>query len=346
MTLLVVFILITVCFSFLCSLLEAVLLSVSAPYVAVKKKEGSRAGVLLDRHRREIDRPLAAILTLNTFANTLGAAGVGAQVLKIFGSNAVAVASFLLTLAILYGSEIIPKTLGATHWKKLAGFAAYAIQLLITILYPFVLVAEVVAGILNKPRTQGVTREEMIMTAEIGATDGTLERKESLIIKNLLMLDQFFVSDIMTPRSVFFAIEHDLTVAEVAEKYKPIRFSRIPVYQDNIDNIQGMTHRYKILEALSNDEHDTPIKDLMVPLSTVPEQMTVAAVLDLFIRRKEHIFLAVDEYGVVTGLVSLEDAVETLLGVEIVDEFDSVADMRQFALEQWQIRKRQIRQVK
>jgi CBS domain containing-hemolysin-like protein len=152
-----------------------------------------------------------------------------------------------------------------------------------------------------------------------------------------------FVSDIMTPRSVMFALEAEETVEEVANKFRPIRFSRIPVYDTNLDNIIGLTHRYMILEALSSDKHKTKIRDITTPINSVPERMTVAAVIDLFVKRKEHLALAVDEYGIVTGLVTLEDAIETLLGVEIVDEFDNITDMRQYALEQWQIRKNQIR---
>jgi CBS domain containing-hemolysin-like protein len=153
------------------------------------------------------------------------------------------------------------------------------------------------------------------------------------------MLDKIFVSDIMTPRSVFFALEASQTVEEVAQKYKPLRFSRVPVYSETLDNIIGMTHRYRILEAISSDKPDTKISEVCSPISTVQERMTVSQLLDLFIRKKEHLVLAVDEYGVVTGLATLEDAIETLLGVEIVDEFDNVEDMRKYALEQWQVRK-------
>jgi CBS domain containing-hemolysin-like protein len=188
-----------------------------------------------------------------------------------------------------------------------------------------------------------VTREEILMTAEIGAEEGTLKGKESNIIKNLLMLDKIYVSDIMTPRSVFFALDQDLSVEEVFAKYKPIRFSRIPVYAGNLDHIVGMTYRFKIHEALSNDLHDKKISEIISPISSIPERMTVSQVLDFFIKEKEHLALAVDEYGIVAGLVSLEDAVETLLGVEIVDELDSVEDMRKFALEQWQLRKQKLR---
>lgn len=330
--------------SFTCSLLEAVILSVSPAYVAVAVEQKKRSGLLLEHLIEKIDRPISAILTLNTISNTLGAAFIAYQVQNQFGDTAVTLASVLLTILILIFSEIIPKSIGANHWKSLAPFAAYAVQLMIFLLYPFVFMSEKVSrNLRSNVESPEVTREEMIMTAEIGVEEGTIKTKESAIIKNLLMLDKMFVADIMTPRSVFFALEADLSVQEVASKYEPIRFSRVPVYRGSLDNIMGMTHRYKILQALSQDRHQTKIGDLTIPLSTVPEQMTVSHVLDHFIKEKEHLALAVDEYGVVTGLVTLEDAVETLLGVEIVDEFDHIEDMRKYALEQWQLRKQKLR---
>ena len=256
----------------------------------------------------------------------------------------VTLASFVLTFLILILSEIIPKSIGAAHWKALVPFSAYTIQFMILLLYPLVLMSEWLGRLFAKTSEDPeVTREEILMTAEIGVEEGTLKGKESNIIKNLLMLDKIYVSDIMTPRSVFFALDKDQTVEEVFNKYRPLRFSRIPVYDGSLDNIIGMTYRYKIHEALSNDQHDKVIGDIVTPISSIPERMTVSQVLDFFIKEKEHVALAVDEYGIVAGLVSLEDAVETLLGVEIVDELDSVEDMRKFALEQWQLRKQKLR---
>lgn len=330
--------------SFLCSLLEAVLLSVTPAYVAVAVKNKKHYGTLLEHLKDKVDRPLSAILTLNTVSHTAGSAAIGALVHEEFGNGYLTMASILLTVGILVLSEIIPKILGASYWKSLAPFAAYTIQFLILCTYPFVLVSEFLGRIFSKnDEDPSMTREEMIVTAEIGADEGTLHIKESNIIKNLLMLDNIFVSDIMTPRSVFVAFEASMTVEEVMQKHKPIRFSRIPVYQGNLDNIIGITHRYKVLEAMSNDQHNLTINEITLPIMSLPERMTVSQVIDLFIKRKEHLALAVDEYGIVTGLVTLEDAIETLLGVEIVDEFDNVADMRQYALEQWNIRKNQMR---
>lgn len=330
--------------SFTCSLLEAILLSVNASYVAVLVKSKRRAGLILERLTDKVDRPISAVLTLNTLSHTLGASAMAFKVQHEFGDAGVTTASVILTVAILFFSEIIPKSIGAAYWKQLAPFAAYVAQILILLMYPSVVLTEWISKAI-RPEFEApeVTREEMIMTAEIGVEEGTIKNKESSIIKNLLMMDKIFVADIMTPRSVFFALEAEDTVEAVAIKYKPVRFSRIPVYSGSLDQIVGMTLRYKILEALSNDHHDTKIEQLLIPISSLPEKMTVSQVLDFFIKEKEHLALAVDEYGVTTGLVTLEDAVETLLGVEIVDEFDSVEDMRKYALEQWQQRKQKLR---
>ncbi|MBX2988910.1 MAG: HlyC/CorC family transporter [Bdellovibrionaceae bacterium] len=330
--------------SFTCSLLEAVILSISPAYVAVAVEQKRRSGPLLLHLTEQIDRPLSAVLTMNTICHTLGSAAIAYQVHSLYGDSMVTLASVLLTFCILIFSEIIPKSLGASHWKTLAPAAAYMAQTLILMLYPFVFLSEKLSSRL-RPATENpeVTREEVIMTAELGAEEGSIKTKESNIIKNLLMLDKMYVSDIMTPRSVFFALEGDMTVEEVMAKYKPIRFSRVPVYNGSLDNIVGMTHRYQILEALSHDQHERRINELTTPISTVPERMTVSQALDFFIREKEHLALAIDEYGVTTGLVTLEDAVETLLGVEIVDEFDHIEDMRKYALEQWQMRKQKMR---
>jgi len=329
--------------SFICSMLEAVFLSITPAYVGLALKEHRRSAKLLEHQKENIDRPISAILTLNTISHTIGAAVVGALVQKEYGDEYVTLASILLTIAILLLSEIIPKIIGATYWKELAPLAAYTIQFLIFALFPIVRISEYLGKLFSRPDTASFTREEMLVTAELGVEEGTLHKKESNIIKNLLMLNNMFVSDIMTPRSVMFALEGDETVEEIANRFRPIRFSRIPVYDTSLDNIVGLSHRYKILEALSSDKHSMKIKETMSPINSVPERMTVAGLIDLFVKRKEHLALAVDEYGIVTGLVTLEDAIETLLGVEIVDEFDTITDMRQYALEQWQIRKNQFR---
>lgn len=334
-----------VALSFLISFLEGCFLSVTPAYVALSVKEGKRHGLLLEHLKENVDRPLSALLTLNTITDTVGAGMIGAQTQMLYGNVAVSIVTGTLGFVVLVFAEFIPKVLGTVYWKQAAPVAAYIIQAMIFILFPIVWLAEFLGALLKRHDSILVTREEMIATAELGVEEGSLHRKESAIIKNLLTLNSLYVSDIMTPRSVFFALEGEMTVEEAHRKYKPIRFSRIPVYHENLDHILGMTMRFRIHECLSNDQDTVKIRDITTPVSSVSERMTVAGLLDFLIRKKEHMVLAVDEYGIVTGLVSLEDAIETLLGVEIVDELDNVADMRQFALEQWQIRKNQLRRT-
>lgn len=341
MSLLIFSICFTVLISFLCSLLEAVILSINATYVEIGLQKGKSYAERLRRLKADIDRPLAAILTVNTASHTLGSVLIGTQVDDIWGDRSLAIFSVLFTLVILIFSEIVPKTLGASRWRLFAPFAAYAISALVVISYPVVKLAEFISDIIGVGHKHKITREEMIITAEMGASHGTLNKKETTIIKNLLMLDAMYASDIMTPKSVMMTLEWEKTVADVMKAHQPIRYSRIPVFNKDIDHIEGFVHRYKIMEAYSHDKEHLPLKDLMLPIHTVPDTITVSAVLDQLIHRNEHIFVVVDEYGSTLGLVTLEDAIETLLGVEIVDEFDSVVDLRQHALEKWRKRKRE-----
>lgn len=330
--------------SFICSLCEAVILSLSSAFVEVKAESGSKSGKLLKHIIDNPDKTISAILTLNTISHTLGSAWIAYQVQLQFGESWVTIFSVFLTFMILIFSEIIPKTIGANHSKSLAVFSAYTIQTMIVALYPLVKLSEFISKALSSESEEpDITRDEMIKHAEIGVEEGTIKAKESTIIRNLLKLDKIYVSDIMTPRSVFTALDASLSVDEVAKKYKPIRFSRLPVYEDSLDHIIGMTHRYKILEALSQDHHTQLIRELILPINSVSERMTVSQSLDFFVKEKDHLAIVTDEYGVVTGLVTLEDAVETLLGVEIVDEFDTIEDMRKYAMEQWQQRKSGLR---
>jgi CBS domain containing-hemolysin-like protein len=321
------------------SLLEATILSVTPTYIHMAIQNKKPYGVTLQKLKAEIDRPLSAILTFNTVCHTLGAAGVGTQVLKMYGDSYVAIASVILTFVILIFTEIIPKTLGAVRWRSIAPIAAYAISFLIIVSYPIVKLSELISDLLGGGHIHRVTREEMILTAEMGASHGTLNKKETTIIKNLLMLENIFASDIMTPRSVIFTLPWDKTVGEVMTEFKPVRHSRIPIYSKDMDHIEGFVHRYKILEAFSQDRDSVQLKDMMLPIHSVPDTISVSAVLDQLIHRNEHVFVVVSEHGSTVGIVTLEDAIETLLGVEIVDEFDSVVDMRQYALDQWKKRK-------
>ncbi len=325
--------------SFLCSMLESVILSVSPAYIALLEKENHKRAKLLADLKENIDKPLAAILTLNTIAHTIGAAGVGAQVQIIWGNEAVALGSGLLTFAILLFSEIIPKTLGAVYAKNLALACASTINVLIYLTYPLVFLSELISDVIDRKTQVSTTREEVMVAAEIGVDEGAIRKNESLVIQNLLTLNKIEVSDIMTPRSVIFALDGEDSIGDIFKNNKSIEFSRIPIYKDNLDNIIGVTLRYKLMEAYSQDLDDLKIETFAKPLHSVPETITVAACLDQFIKRKEHIFIVVNEYGSPDGIVTLEDVVETLLGVEIVDEFDSVEDLRKHARDLWTNRK-------
>lgn len=342
MTLIIGLYLLVHAISFLCSLMETTFLSTTPGFVAQEEKEHPRRGKLLAMLKENAERPLSAILTINTIANTAGATAIGALVYEEFGDASVSLTSAALTVTILTFGEIIPKTLGAVYWRQIIGVGTYIIQTFILLVYPIVLISEALGrAVKPKEAEPEVTRNEVIATAEVGVDEGTLQSKESTVIRNLLMLDNVFVSDIMTPRSVMFALDAQMTVEDVFERYRPIRFSRIPVYRGSIDQVIGMTLRHRIHECMSSDQHSMKLADLVSPIGTVNERTSVAQAIDYFIKRKEHLALAVDEYGIVTGLVSLEDTIETLLGVEIVDELDQVTDMRQFALDQWKIRRAQ-----
>jgi len=342
MTLLFVYLFLAVGVSFLCSLLEAVILSTTRPHINLMIKNKKRGGKLLKSLKDNIDRSLAAILTLNTIAHTVGAAGVGVEVLKIYGNEWVALASGILTFCILVFSEIIPKTLGTAYWRKIAPMSALVIEVLILLTYPFGILFRSISKLItpNEKQDHALTREEMIVAAETGVEEGVLVEKEQKIIKNLLRLNAILVEDVMTPRSVVFTLQKNETVEEVIEKKSPIFFSRIPVFDKDIDDIIGMVLRFKIIEAYSNDHLTITMENLLMSVHSVIESTSVANALDLFIKRREHLFMVTDKLGGIAGIITLEDAIETLLGVEIVDEFDTVEDMRKFALEQWENRKK------
>jgi CBS domain containing-hemolysin-like protein len=341
MTLLILYFALAVLVSFLCSLMEAVLLSVTHANVAILVEQGKKSGHILQEFKDKIDHPLSAILTLNTITHTVGAAGVGAQAQVVFGNQYVAVMSAVLTFVILVFSEIIPKTLGAVYVKQLAPMSAYTIRFLIFLTYPLVVSFEVLGRLISSraPRIK-MTREEVLVAADMGQAEGELEDRERSIIRNLLALHNILVRQVMTPRPVVFALDKSKTVSEVVAEYPTIQFSRIPIYGNNLDDIDGLVRRYQINKALSMGQMETTLAELAQPVHVVPASKPVAEVLDEFIETREHLFLVVDEYGGTAGIISLEDAIETLLGVEIVDELDSVADMQAYALEQWEKRKR------
>lgn len=320
--------------SFLCSLLESAILSTPPSYVAMLAQRKTGSGLLLRRLKEHIDRPLAAILTLNTVAHTIGAAGVGAQAQKVFGSKWVTLTSIVLTLLILVLTEIIPKTLGAVYWKRLTGFVAYTLRAMIILCLPFVVGFEWLSRrVASGERKTSVTREEILSVATLGLHQGTLVENESRLIRNVLLMRAIRVSDVMTPRPVVFALPSETTVAQAVETRQILGFSRIPVFREHIDHLSGVVHRFRILEAYRKGDLDQTLAPLATPLHAVPEAMSVSDLLNQFLERREHMFHVLDEFGGTAGIVTLEDAMETLLGVEIVDESDSVEDMRELARE-------------
>ena len=325
--------------------MESVILSASYTHIETLSQTGVRYASRLKDMKYQISKPLSAILTVNTIANTLGSAGVGAQVHKLYGSTFVTLFSVILTFVILIFSEIIPKTLGTSYWKALLPVSVYIIQALIFICYPFVKLSRFVQK-LFRVRTRFITREDIIGAAKMGINEGAIYRNEGELVQNILKLKSKKVSEIMTPRTVITAFNKKMTIKEVLEKYQPLRFARIPVYEENLDHIIGIVHRYKILDARTQNCDKLNVDSYLRPVHTIPENISVTAALDQFIKRKEHIFIVVDEYGSLSGLVSMEDVVETILGIEIVDELDPVADLRAQALKQWKQKKNKIRKVK
>ena len=322
--------------SFLCSLLESIILSITHSHVAVLAKTGSKSSRLLENMKENINKPLAAILTVNTVANVVGAAGVGAQAMKLFGSEWVAILSGLLTLCILIFSEIIPKTLGTVYWRSLAGPAVYMIRGLIYLTYPFVFLSNYFSKIFaSENHQQKVSRQEVVAMAEMGEDEGSIREKESDIIENLFNLNDVVAEDVMTPRSVIFALQKDSTVGDVVGEHTPIAFSRIPIFDKDMDDILGFIHRYDLVNKQAEDQFHIKMKDILEPIHTVKQEDSIASILDEFVRRRQQIFMVIDEFGTTTGLITLEDAIETLLGVEIVDEHDSVVDMRKLATEKF-----------
>ena len=335
MTLLVTYLLLTLILSFMCSLLEATLLSSTSSYIESLDKKGysPKTVDLAKDVKQNIDKSISSILTLNTFANTMGAAGVGAQAAIIFGSNWQAVIAFILTLMVLFISEIFPKTVGAIYWRKFIVPAVYIISFMVKITYPFIFLATFITNTLQKGRKNEVnfSKDEIITIVNMSEKEGVLQAKESVLIKNLFKLKNIKAKDIMTPRTVVFAFDSKTSVKEALLNDNLYVYSRIPVYNESIDDIAGVVFKQTILEKRVKKKKKTLLKDIMVPVHKVPENISVSTLFDMFIRMKMHLFIVQDEYGQTSGVVTLEDALETLLGIEIVDEMDQVTDMQEFA---------------
>jgi CBS domain containing-hemolysin-like protein len=339
MTLLIVYIAIALLFSFLCSIFEAVLLSVTTAHISVLEQDGKSSGTLLSELKADINKPLAAILTLNTIAHTVGAVGAGAQATFVFGDAWVGLFSAILTLMILVFSEIIPKTLGATYWRGLAGITAYSLKYLIKILYPFVWLSEhLTSGLSHSSKIDGFSREEFAAMADLGEQEGQLEERESRILKNMFLLHETVVTDVMTPRPVVFSLPESLTVDEYFEKHYDSRFSRIPVYAENNEIFTGFVLKDDLLLAQARQNTDNTLKTYRRDLHALSDKLSLSDAFDEVLHQRAHIMVIVDEYGGMEGIITMEDILETLLGLEIMDESDRAADMQEYARRMWKKR--------
>lgn len=340
MTLLFVYLAIAIGVSFLCSILEAVLLSITPSYVEKTTLVSPRAGRRLTKVKEQLDESLSSILILNTFAHTMGAAGVGSQAIRLYGEKWETLIAIILTLAILYFSEIIPKTLGATFWRKLAIPSAFIISWLVRLVYPLVWISTRLTKLFSDNKDNEVTREEIIALASLGHRDGTLFSQENEYLSNILRLREIRTEQVLTPRSVVHMLDQNVTVSEALDHPQTKQFTRMPIYGKGIDDIKGKIIKRDLFEAERAGHGSDPISNYAKPVYRVSEKLPVQQLIDLFIKHRAHLFLVEDEFGQTAGIVTLEDAIETLLGREIVDESDMVEDMQEFARDKYRERLR------
>lgn len=341
MSLLLVYLALAIGVSFLCSILEAVLLSITPSFAEQLQAERPSAGSLIMRVKDRLDESLSSILILNTFAHTMGAAGVGSQALQVFGKEWETLIAVLLTLAILYFSEIIPKTLGAKLWRQLAVPACFTIHWLVRLVYPLVWVSTLLTKGFKHGGDNEITREEIIALASLSHKGGMLFAQENEYLYNLLSLREITVEQILTPRTVVHALDSSMTVRDALNDEATKHFTRIPIFGENIDDIQGKVIRADLYEAERQGHGDSAISEIAKPVYRVSEKLSVRLLLDMFIKQQLHLFIVEDEFGQTAGVVTLEDAIETLLGKEIMDETDTVADMQLLAKSKYRQRLRE-----
>lgn len=335
MILMFVYLIGAISISFLCSVVEAVLLSTPMSFITMKESEGSANAALLKKFKANIDRPIAAILSLNTIAHTVGAAGVGAEAVKIFGEESFGIISAILTLLILVLSEIIPKTIGASHWRRIALPVAVVIRVMIVITYPLVWLSEYITRIFASRESRvSVSREEVSAMVDVASEEGVLRTQESKIIQNAFKLTSISAEDIMTPNLVVVSVPDTMTVKEFFSSVE-LTYSRIPVYHDNKDYIIGYVLKMTVLELLAKDSFDTRMSEIMRPILSFDEDEKVFGIWREMLGKKEHISVICDKYGCLRGVVTIEDVIETMLGEEIVDEVDTNVDLQKVALDKF-----------
>lgn len=343
-TALIVFFAVSIVFSFLCSLWEAVLLSISPSYMQVKLNEGRRIGVILKGFKENIDRPLAAILTVNTIAHTVGAIGVGQEATKIWAESNPWVTGLIvpigMTAAILILSEIIPKTIGANNWKRLAPFTVRSLDVVIKATFPMIWLAQWVTRAFNTSKEKNVfSRTDFLAMAQIGSEEGALDETEAGFIHNLMHFKNYTAKDVMTPRTVVVSAPQTMTARDFYDKQDELVFSRIPLREDfDHETIVGYVLKDEVLEHLIDDEQEKPLSAFKREMLSVPEDYSIFQLFNEIIKKREHIALVVDEFGGMSGIVTMEDIIETLLGAEIVDETDTVVDLQEMAKDQWKNR--------
>jgi len=335
--LLLLYVLVALLFSFLCSVAEAALLSITPSYIAGLKATNPRKAETLRRLKEEkIDQSLAAILTVNTIAHTVGAIGAGSKATAVFGDAWFGVFTAVMTLLILFLSEIVPKTLGAVYWRHLTGLTAGYVNLLVKAMYPLIVVSEKLTRLISGGRNQNdFSREEFVAMAGIGQEQGHINDRESRIIRNLFLFKSLRASSIMTPRIVISALPNDLQVREALAAPEKMAFSRLPIYEGSIDTVTGLVLREDLLLAQNQGREEARISEFRRDIMSVVDSTPLSRLLETFLEQRQHVAVVVGEYGETKGLVTLEDVVETLLGAEILDEGDKVEDMRQLARQLW-----------
>ncbi|WP_242158149.1 CNNM domain-containing protein [Aestuariivivens sediminis] len=352
MSALIIWATVSIFFSFLCSILEAVLLSVTPTFINIKKKEKKDYALTLETLKKDVDQPLIAILTLNTIAHTLGAMMVGIEAEKlpykveVFGINTVGIVSAIMTFLILVASEIIPKTIGATYWKNLAHFAANSLIVLIFplrwtgLLWLLQLTTKLIGG--KGHHGSILSRESFMAMTDMAHEEGVFQENESVIIKNLLNFKQVFAKDVMTPRTVMKTENESTTVEAFFKKNLNLRFSRIPIYRDDLDNITGLVLKDEVFKEMALDNSAKKLSDIKRSIIVVSRNLPIPTLFDKLVESRNHMALVVDEYGSVSGLVTMEDVIETLLGLEIMDESDNVSDLQHLARKSWEIRAKKL----
>ena len=335
--LLLFYVLIALVFSFMCSIAEATLLSITPSYIAGLKETNPKKAAQLQRLKVDnIDQSLAAILTVNTIAHTLGAIGAGSKATAVFGDAWFGVFSAVMTLLILFLTEIVPKTLGAVYWRQFAGAATLYVNLLIKGMYPLIVVSEKLTKLISGgKKLHDFSRDEFVAMAGIGKEQGMINDRESKIIRNLFLFKSVEASTVMTPRIVVSAVQKDLTVEEALADPAKVHFSRLPIYGADLDSVVGFVLREDLLVAKGHGQGNRPLSDFRRDIIAVIASTPLSRLMETLLEQRQHIALVVGEYGETKGLVTLEDVVETLLGIEILDEGDKVDDMQKLARQLW-----------